>query len=287
MPTGIDRQRRSGERSGAQRRHVEADTGGEQPVDVARQGPPVGEEVVGEQHRLRPLQVGVARQVGVAGVEGALQQHLLQPVDAPGDLEQFTFAPQAQVGRHLVVAAACRVQLAAGGTRDLGDASLDGGVDVLVALDEHERVRRHLVRHGVERVEHGVTFGVGEQADAGEAPHVGLGAVDVVAPHRAIEGQADGVGHQRLGRSAGEAAVPEGLAVPVVVLVVVLVVVRVGHVSPVLRGRGGGRPARRRRWPTTRTSACRRRRRCRAAPRRGCGRVPRRRRGRSRVVCAG
>ena len=41
--------------------------GVEQAVDVAGQRPDVGQQVVGEQDRLGPLQVGVARQVGVAG----------------------------------------------------------------------------------------------------------------------------------------------------------------------------------------------------------------------------
>ena len=51
---------RPARRRRAARRRARA-TGVEQTVDVARQRPAVGEQVVREQHRLRPLQVGVAR----------------------------------------------------------------------------------------------------------------------------------------------------------------------------------------------------------------------------------
>ena len=43
------------------------------------------------------------------------------------------------------------MQLAAGRPGEFGDAALDGGVDVLVGLDEDERVAFHLVGDLVER----------------------------------------------------------------------------------------------------------------------------------------
>ena len=64
-----------------ERRHVEPVDRGQQPVDVAGQRPPVGQQVVGQQHRLGPLQVGVAREVGVAGLVGPGEQDLLEGDD--------------------------------------------------------------------------------------------------------------------------------------------------------------------------------------------------------------
>ena len=135
----IDRQRRAGERAGAEGRHVEALDGRHEAVDVAGQRPAVGQQVVGQQHGLGPLDVGVAGQVGVAGRLGPGQQHVLQVDDEAGDVDQLALAPQPQVRGHLVVAAARGVQLGAGAAGQLGDPALDGGVDVLVALGEGER----------------------------------------------------------------------------------------------------------------------------------------------------
>ena len=72
---GVERQRGARRarrpRAGATSRRT---TREQQPVDVAGERPAVGEEVVGEQDRLGPLQVGVAGQVGVARLGGPVQR---------------------------------------------------------------------------------------------------------------------------------------------------------------------------------------------------------------------
>jgi hypothetical protein len=77
----VDRQRGAGERTGAEWRHVETFDRGEQPVDVACERPAVRQEVMGQEHGLCPLEMGVAGQVGVAGLERSCEQHLLK-IDA-------------------------------------------------------------------------------------------------------------------------------------------------------------------------------------------------------------
>ena len=133
----------------------------------------MGQEVVGEQHGLGPLEVGVAGQVGVSGRFRSRQQDVLQGDGQPGDLDELALAPQAQVGGDLVVAAAGGVQLGAGGAGELGDPALDGGVDVLVALDEAERAAGHLLLRPVERGQHGGDLVVVEQAGPREPADVG------------------------------------------------------------------------------------------------------------------
>ena len=147
---GIERERRAGQRSRTQRGDVEPVDRGQQPVDVAGQCPPVGQQVVGQQHRLGPLQMGVAGQVDVAGLEGALGQDVLEGDDLAGHLDQRAAAPQAQVGGDLVVAAAAGVQLGPDVAGELGDPALDRGVDVLVVGGEDERPRGELLLDLVE-----------------------------------------------------------------------------------------------------------------------------------------
>ena len=134
----VDRQRRSGQRPGTERGHVEPLDGDEQPVDVAGERPPVGEQVVGEEDGLGPLGVGVAGQVGVAGVDG---RQGARPANRrrAGDLDELALAPQPQIGRDLVVAAPCGVHLGARRPGQLGDPALDRRVDVLVGWHEVER----------------------------------------------------------------------------------------------------------------------------------------------------
>ena len=130
-------------------------------------------------------------------------------MDRARHLDQLALAPQAQVGGHLVVAAAGGVQLGARRAGELGDAALDRGVDVLVRLDEHERTVADLALDLIERGEHRVALVVRDQPDPGEAAHVGARAGDVVAPEAAVERQARRVRHQRCVGAAFEAAVPQ------------------------------------------------------------------------------
>ena len=129
---GIERQGRARQGPRAQRRHVEPLDRREQAIDVARQRPAVGEQVMSEQHGLRALHVRVAGEVRVARVRRPIEEHLLQRQDARRDDPQLALAPQPQRCRHLVVSAPARVELAARRARDLGDPAFDRGVDVLV-----------------------------------------------------------------------------------------------------------------------------------------------------------
>ena len=67
-----------------------------------------------EQHRLGPLQVRVAGEVDVVGRgRRTSTQHLLQLVDARGDVGALAAHEQPQGGGDLVVAAAAGVELGA------------------------------------------------------------------------------------------------------------------------------------------------------------------------------
>ena len=130
------------------------------------------QKVVRQQHRLRPLQVRVAREIGVFGLPGSSQQYPLQLNYPPADGGQFPLGPQAQVRGDLVVAAAARVQTGPDLARDLGYPALHCGVDVFVARPEHEGACAELLLHALEGGQQDLGVRVRQQPAPGQATHV-------------------------------------------------------------------------------------------------------------------
>ena len=211
---GVEGQRGAGQRPGAQRRDVEPVHRREEPVDVARQRPAVRQEVVGQQHRLGPLQVGVAGQVHVARLAGPLGQGVLERQHVLGDVDQRPAAPQAQRGRHLVVAAPAGVQLGPHVAGQLGHPALDRRVHVLVAGGEDEGAAGQLVLDGVEGVEELGHLVVAEDARLAQALHVGARPGQVVGGQGAVEGQAHREVRHRVGHPGRDPALPQRHAPP-------------------------------------------------------------------------
>ena len=92
----------------------------------------------------------------------------------PADGGQLVLAPQPEVGGHLVVPAAPGVQPGSGRPGQLGDPSLDGGVDVLVQIDEGEPAGRQLSGDPLERGEDGAGLVLRQEAGAGKTSDVRL-----------------------------------------------------------------------------------------------------------------
>ena len=128
---GIDVIGNARERTGAERRHGRALPRLGDARAVAAQRLDVREQVVREGDRLRALQVGIARQHRVDFGFGASHERGRERLDRGVELVQQLDDQQAKVERDLVVAAARRMQLAAGGADALGERALDRGVDVL------------------------------------------------------------------------------------------------------------------------------------------------------------
>ncbi len=208
-PVRIKGQRRPGEGPGPERGHVEAGDGGEQPVDVAGQGPAVGQQVVGEQHGLGPLQVGVARQIGLSRLLGPGRQYVLEVEDLTSEHVELALGVEPEVRRHLVVAAPPGVELRPDVAGQLRHPPFDGGVDVLVVGREGEAAGVELGLHEVEGVEQGRHLLLGQEFTTTEAAHVGPRAGDVIVGQAAVDVEADRVVHHHVRGAAAQAAVPE------------------------------------------------------------------------------
>src|SRR5690606_37598454 len=102
-----------------------------------------------------------------------------------GDLGQdqvdLVAQPQADVGGHLVVAAAAGVQLLAGDADAVGQAGLDVHVHVFQVDAPVEGAGLDLALDGLQAVDDGVALGVGEYADLRQHGGVGDRTHDVVA----------------------------------------------------------------------------------------------------------
>ena len=150
----------------------------------------MGQQVVGQQHRLCPLEVGVAGQVGLASLVGSVSERFLKVGDQADDLTQFPHHPEPQVGGHLVVAAPAGVEAGSSLPGQFGDPPLYRRVDVLVVGCEGERVVGHLSLDDIQGVKHRLAVGLLQQPDVDQHPHVGSRPGDVVGVEPPVDGQA-------------------------------------------------------------------------------------------------
>ncbi len=126
----VDRVTGARERRRAQRQAVDAAPAVGHAFGVAREHFEVGEQVVAEGDRLRHLQVGETGHHRVGVALGQIQQRSLAGAQAGADAVDGVAQIEAHVGRHLVVAAASRVQALAGVADFRGERGFDVEVDV-------------------------------------------------------------------------------------------------------------------------------------------------------------
>ena len=109
-----------------------------QPLSVPREGPEVREPPVRNQHRLRPLCVGIPRHRNAEVLLGAGNQAGLQLAQPVQEAVVRRHQPQAEVGRHLVVPAAAGVQLSGRVADQFPQPPFDRGVDIFVRRGKGE-----------------------------------------------------------------------------------------------------------------------------------------------------
>ena len=173
----------------AQRVEIGSFLGGRQTLEVARELPEVGQEMMAQKHRLRVLQMGVSGQDGVEVFLGNLDERATQLKVGSHQLGGKLLRVQARVGDHLVVSAAARVQAGARVADALGQNLLDGHVNVFVVDVELEIARVDVVLDLVEPGNDGVAVGLGDNALLGKHRGMSFGAGDVLLVHRLVHHQ--------------------------------------------------------------------------------------------------
>src|SRR5215216_2172359 len=129
-----------------------------QPPDVALQGLEVGEQVVGEQYRLGALQVSVTGEHELPVLLRHVHERPHRCEHAAPDLLRRVADEEAEVERHLVIAAASRVQLESDVADQLFEPPLYGGVDILVLQGPGELPRLDLRQNRLETAHELVRF---------------------------------------------------------------------------------------------------------------------------------
>jgi hypothetical protein len=105
---------------------------------------------MGEAHRLRSLDMGVARQDQVNGFRRTLGGNALQSHKHSAQQGDLFPQPQAYVGDHLVVSAPTCVQFTRYRADLLGETSFIGRVDVLIARLQHKGPRLPLTGYALQ-----------------------------------------------------------------------------------------------------------------------------------------
>ena len=129
----VDRKRRSRQRAGPQRQNIDPFQRFAKALAVALEHIVVGKQMMREQHRLRPLQVRVSRHDHIEMSFRRTRRARAAERSKPSMTNSTSSRKiQPHVERDLIVAAARRVQLAAGRADLFGQTPLDIHMDVFV-----------------------------------------------------------------------------------------------------------------------------------------------------------
>ena len=173
----------AGQRAGAERETGDLRTHEAEPLAVAREHPHVGEQVVGEVDGLGALQVRVAGQRPVEmGLGGLEQRRIRASMRAVMSRRRSSvYRATSVVTWSLRERAVCSARRRG---RQLGDAALDGHVDVLVVGLERERALAQLGLNRIEAAEQRGEVVVADDPACREHAGVGARLRDVVGPRR-------------------------------------------------------------------------------------------------------
>ena len=183
----VDRVGRTGKRGRAEGAAVDAVTQVKETFAVAFEHFDVGEHVVAERHGLGDLHVREARHDHVGTGLGLVNKHVLEVFDAMNDFVDFGAQIETDVGRHLVVAGAARVEALAGVADKSSEARFDIEMHVFELKLPLERARQNFRADLVHAAADVFEILGGNHADLLEHRRVRDGAFNVRERHALVE----------------------------------------------------------------------------------------------------
>ena len=135
-----------------------------EPPPIAPQHFLPSHQVMREPARLRPLEVRVGGHQHVELGLRAREQHRGEPIDGGERRFAEPTAIKPEIGRDLVVPRTPRVELAADGADELGEARFDVHVHVFAIAPEHELAALDLLADASEPLDDGVRLSGGDDA---------------------------------------------------------------------------------------------------------------------------
>ena len=183
----------TGQGSAAQGEHVHADGAIREAANVALQHFEVGQHVVSEQHRLRALQVRVARHQDFLVLPCQFDEGALHRPQTGNRVVNGGASVQAHIQGDLVVARATGVQARSGRTDQVGEPAFDVHVQVFQGRIPREVAPFDLVLHSGQAANYGIGIFPGDDALLRQHGRVGLGAGYVLPVQPAVVVYGDGV----------------------------------------------------------------------------------------------
>ena len=204
----VDRERSAGECRGAERTLIEPRACIGEAAAVAGQHLDIGQEMMTERHRLGRLQVREPRHDEVEMRLRLPRERELQRGKCPVGAVEPVAHVEPEVGRHLVVARARRMQPAGRRTDQLGQPRLDVHVHVLERARERECAGFDLGQNAVEAGVDLTGVVLGDDALGGQHGCMRLRGAHVVRGQSLVEADGGVYLLHDLGRRHGEAATP-------------------------------------------------------------------------------
>ena len=167
--------------------------------------------MVAKRDRLRALQMGEAGHDAIGMVGGADNQRVLKRAKACIDFINRAAHPEAEIGRHLVVAAARGVESAGDRADLLGEPRFGLHMNVFECEIIDHAVRGIIIRHRVQPSRDGGGVVGGDDADHAQHRDMRFGGSNIFAPQTLVErDRRVNLAHHRR-RSFGKAAAPHGI----------------------------------------------------------------------------